>query len=263
VSRPPKSIDDVTREVRRVVQRQKAGSPKDLSRYGSEIDELLGSLSEFEPVWREIPCVHRVARIRIDGGSVRVDQFADNVVLPDVKHTLELVIEMLNHIRRQRGLDTVRMPIFLQPDEIALGLRRRQGDHIEGAPARVVATESSGSRHGTPRLSKRSQDKLRRAVLVRDDYRCTRCRFQKDLHLRHREGDYADDDPEAYVTLCRRCYLLAEGAALTKPAAGDGHEDESDLPEVAIRSQLVLVFQKGRINWVGFVFGRDYVVLKS
>ena len=30
-----------------------------------------------------------------------------------------------------------------------------------------------------------------------------------------------------------------------------------------ILSQLVIVFQKGQIMWVGFVFGKNYVLLKN
>lgn len=122
-SKPVKDAQDVKREVSRIVGRQKPGSKDDLSPFKHEIEELLSSFSEFHPEWTKSPAVFRVARM--DGGA-----FTDNVVLPDVKHDLELMVKMLNHLREQKGLPQVNMPLFVQPDEIALARRTELGDRI-------------------------------------------------------------------------------------------------------------------------------------
>ena len=150
--RPVKDVQDVKREINRIVSRQKPGSKDDLSPFQHEIQELL-SFSEFHQGWKKSPAVFRIARL--DGDSA----YTDNIVLPEVKHDLELVIKMLNHMRSQKGLPAVNMPLFAQPDELALA---------------------------------------------------------------------RGPDPQRRIT-----------------------------------SQLAIVFQKSAITWVGFVFGRDYVLLQG
>ncbi|MEO9295066.1 MAG: hypothetical protein ABI347_05645 [Nitrososphaera sp.] len=112
-ARHVRDAQDVKREINRIVSRQKPGSKDDLSPFQHEIQELM-SFSEFHQEWKKSPAVFRVARL--DGDSA----YTDNIVLPEVKHDLELVIKMLNHMRGQKGLPTVNMPLFAQPDEIAL-----------------------------------------------------------------------------------------------------------------------------------------------
>jgi hypothetical protein len=158
--RPLKDISEVKREIIKIVEKQKRGGPDDLSPFKKEIEALLSSFSEFLPEWKKSPAVFRVARVQLDSDVVA---FLDSVVLPDVKHDLALIIKMLNHMREQKGFQAVKMPLFVQPDEISLA---------------------------------------------------------------HREGRSA-----------------FEGGK--------------------ILSQLALVFQKGAIFWVGFVFGRDYVLLQD
>ena len=148
--RPVGDVQDVKREIHLIIARQKPGSKDDLSPFKQEIQELL-SFSEFHQEWKKSPAVFRIARLHGDSAYI------DNIMLPEVKHDLELVIKMLNHIRGQKGLPSVNMPLFAQPDEIA----------------------------------------------------------------------------------------LARGAD----------------PQRRITSQLAIVFQKGAVMWVGFVFGRDYVLL--
>ena len=114
---------------------------------------------EFHPEWKKAPAIFRVARV--DAGGTRA--YLESVVLPDIKHDLDLVLKMLNHMREQKGLQAVKMPLFVQPDEIALARKEGKTD-IEGGK---------------------------------------------------------------------------------------------------ILSQLAIVFQKGAIMWVGFVFGRDYILLQG
>src|ERR1041385_732564 len=92
---PVRDIVDVKREINRIVAKQKPGSKDDLSSFQHEIQELL-SFSEFHQEWKKYPAVFRVARL--DGDIM----YTDNTVLPEVKHDLELVIKMLNHLRGQK-----------------------------------------------------------------------------------------------------------------------------------------------------------------
>lgn len=156
--KPVKDVADVKREITKIVGRQKPGSTDDLSSFKGEIEELLSSFSEFHQEWKKAPAVFRA--VRVDAGGTHT--YLDNVILPDIKHDLDLMLKMLNHMREQKGLAAVKMPLFVQPDEIALA--RKEG-----------RTDADGK----------------------------------------------------------------------------------------IVSQLAVVFQKGAVMWVGFVFGRDYVLLQG
>ena len=157
--KPIKDIEEVKREIARIVDRQKPGSPDDLSPFKAEIEELMSLFGEFNPKWKKAPAIFRV--VRVDAGLTR--SYLESVVLPDIKHDLDLVLKMLNHMREQKGLQAVKMPLFVQPDEIALA--RKEG--------------------------------------------------------------------------------------------------KTDIEDGKIFSQLAIVFQKGAIMWVGFVFGRDYILLQG
>ncbi len=245
---------DVKREVIKVVERRRRGAD-DLARFEPEIEALLASFSDFLPEWKECPAVFRVARVETEGGAV---PFLDNVVLPDVKHNLDLVLEMLNYIREQRGLPTIAMPLFLQPDEIELAVRRPR----PGMNHRPDGADRTPVRPGRFRSGRR-REKTRRLVLERDDWRCRRCGAERDLHLHLVEAGRGQDDPEAYVTLCRRCQIEANGQTPLAAAASFHLRHRGEVGPVAIRSQLALVFQRRRITWVGFVFGRSYFLLPN
>ncbi|HXG06484.1 MAG TPA: hypothetical protein VNI77_04065 [Nitrososphaera sp.] len=125
------------------MSRQKPGTPCDLLPHRSQIDELLSQIQAFDPEWKKAPAVFRIAKIAIshknisneragidrrgDGGHTRTAFYSRNIVLPDVHHDIELIIKMLNYIREQKKLLPVAMPLFFQPDEIALALNEEQG----------------------------------------------------------------------------------------------------------------------------------------
>ncbi len=155
--RPVRNIDEIKQEVIKIVEKQKPGSQDDMRPFRKEIDDLLASFSEFRPEWKKAPAVFRIARIENQSG---IEAFLDNVALPDVKHDLDLIKNMMNHKRGEKGLDPVKMPLFIQPDEIS---------YVQG-------------------------------------------KF-------------------------------------------DSNEK--------IRSQLAIIFQKGAIMWVGFVFGKEYTLLQN
>lgn len=275
-SRPLTTIDEVKREIVHVVERQKPGTPQDLSVHREEIDALLASFSEFLPEWRAAPSVFRVARLEVGEAHLPgtpwhyragIVPVFDNTVLPDVKHELAMIVQMLNFIREKRGLREIKMPLFLQPDEILDAIRSQQDRGDEYAPRARAGEPLETPDTGRRARSRLNREQLRRAVHDRHGWSCRECGATLDLHLHRIAGAYADDDPEGYVTLCRPCLLRAEGGGLKLGAAptarGFDLEDESALDDLTIRSQLAVVFHKAAIAWVGFVFGKRFFLLKS
>ncbi|HXV45254.1 MAG TPA: hypothetical protein VD736_01115 [Nitrososphaera sp.] len=122
--RPLKNTDEVRNEIRKIVARQKKGSDDDLKAFGGEIEELL-SLLEFKPEWKKLPVVARVARIEGAEAAGKVTPYSEDIVLPNTKHDLLLVVKMLNYLREQKQLKAVKQPMFVQPDEISLA--RKEG----------------------------------------------------------------------------------------------------------------------------------------
>lgn len=123
--RPIKSSEDVRSAIRKLVSRQKKGSIDDLTPFAEEIERLL-SLLDFKPQWTTLPMVSRAARIKgAQAKNSEVLTYSDDIVLPNTKHDLDLVIKMLNHLREQKQLRPIKMPIFVQPDELLLA--RKEG----------------------------------------------------------------------------------------------------------------------------------------
>jgi hypothetical protein len=131
-----KDLDSVKTEVERIIAKQKSGSPYDLSPFKITIEELLNSISGFNPDWNKLPVVFRIARIVKTGSTQQYDfsdnkdnnsngliTYQENVVLPDTKHDIELVIKMLNYMREQKKLKRANMPLFIHPDEILFAHR--------------------------------------------------------------------------------------------------------------------------------------------
>ncbi|MEP7225589.1 MAG: hypothetical protein ABI783_11615 [Actinomycetota bacterium] len=257
--RSPDTVDDVRGEILRVVARQKRGGPNDLSGFGDEIDTLLAAISEFRPEWAASPCVYRVARLETDRGIV---PFEDTVLLPEVKHTYELAIEMLAHIRTQKDLPLVKMPLFLHPDEIALALRPVQPEQLSTITLSLPEKELVPISPRRQRRLIRRQDwsETRRATLDRDSWECRQCGALKDLHLHRVDETHDEHDPASYVSLCRRCLPPRTTTMGYRSTAAHALEPE-DVRQ--IRSQLALIFQKGTIEWVGFVLGKEYTVLEG
>lgn len=153
--RSVENVDDVIHEISRIVSKQKSGSPYDLSSCRSQIDELLSQIQVFSPRWKKAPAVFRVAKIGISSKNISNEQtniersewddqirtaffYPENIILPDVHHDLDLIIKMLNHIREQKKLKPVAMPLFLQPDEIALALKEK-GEKMEDSSINIFS----------------------------------------------------------------------------------------------------------------------------
>lgn len=117
--RPLKNTDEVRNEIRKIVARQKKGSADDITAFSGEIEELL-ALLDFKPEWRKLPVVARALRIEGAEAQGRITSYSEDIVLPDTKHDLQLVVRMLNYMREQKQLQAVRQPLFVQPDEVSL-----------------------------------------------------------------------------------------------------------------------------------------------
>lgn len=116
----------VRREIVKLVEKQKRGTWDDLSPFRKEIDDLLSSFSDFVPSWKKAPVVFRIARVQA-AGDTKV--YTENIELPDTKHDIELVLKMLNYMRAQKGLTEIKMPLFVQPDEVLLARRTGRIDY--------------------------------------------------------------------------------------------------------------------------------------
>jgi hypothetical protein len=254
--RLPEDLDDVRSEVARVVSRQKDRSAGDLSLHRDEIDGLVASISEFQQEWTGPPCVHQLAVLETRHGKV---PFETTTVLPDIEHTYELMLEMLGHIREDKGLAPVKMPLFLYPEDIAVALEPREPVQPSAVLAELPEKELQRVREGRRRRLLRRKDwtETRHAVLDRDDWECRKCGRRKDLELYRVDESPDDHDIDAYITLCRACLPPESRAVVFR-----GHRVEpADV--IRIRSQLALQFQAGSIERVGFVLGDEYVVLKA
>jgi hypothetical protein len=250
-------VESLRREVLKAVDRQKPGSPQDISGSRDEVERLLGALDDFLPEWGRLPSLFRIARIETGSGIV---PFSENLVLPETKHNLDLLIAMLNYLREQNGLAAVKMPLFLQPDEISLAMQQPAQCRCD-EEATLAARKRSPARLG--RRGSRSWLKVGRKVLDRDDWKCQRCGSDKDLHVHRVNRALPDRNPAAYEALCRQCHRVEDGAISPSAMRLRYALDEDVSLDQAIRSQLALVFQKGKLDRIGFVSGRNYSLLRS
>jgi hypothetical protein len=151
-----RDIEYVKTEVRRIIAKQKAGSPYDLSAFKVTIEQFLDSMSEFNPEWNNLPIVFRIARIakkstqhydlsagdnnNNDSSSGEdVVTYQENIVLPDTNHDLDLVIKMLNYMREQKKLKRANMPLFILPDELLTAYRQGKISFSGGAIQAQIA----------------------------------------------------------------------------------------------------------------------------
>jgi hypothetical protein len=155
-----RDLECVKTEVRRIIAKQKSGSPYDLSPFKVRIDEFLDSISEFNSEWNKLPVVFRIARIvkkstqyyDLSAGSNNytssedVITYQENILLPDTKHDLDLVIKMLNYMREQKKLKRANMPLFILPDELLIAYREGKISFSGGAiQAQIVIVFQKGS----------------------------------------------------------------------------------------------------------------------
>ena len=111
-------ILDVKKEISKIISNQHRVTETYLNVSTFEIEELLSELKEFNDKWNRVPVVSRIAKVKISEDSTKIMTFHENLELPDIQHDLELIINMLNHMRQQKNLKRTDMSLFVHPDEI-------------------------------------------------------------------------------------------------------------------------------------------------
>lgn len=114
--RPLNSIV-IKEEIIRIVNKNEKDIPADYTHFLSKVEEILIHFPEYDPEWGN-RTVFRLAKAQALNPIYEDAVYFENIPLPDVKHDLELVLKMLNYIREQKGFTRVKMPLFIQPDEL-------------------------------------------------------------------------------------------------------------------------------------------------
>ena len=115
-NRPQSSIV-IKEEIKRIVNKNKKNIPADYAHFVARVEEILIHFPEYDPEWGN-RTVFRLAKVQALNPIYEDEVYLENIQLPDVKHDLELVLKMLNYMREQKGFEKVKMPLFIQPDEI-------------------------------------------------------------------------------------------------------------------------------------------------
>lgn len=123
-------IDEVKGQILKIILKQDRDNQSSLVPSMREVQGLLSEFSEFNPKWKKLPILYRIARIK-SSDPIGTTAFQENVELPDVKHDLDLIIKMLNHMRQQKNLKAIKMPLFINPDEIYLAHKEGKFPFVE------------------------------------------------------------------------------------------------------------------------------------
>jgi hypothetical protein len=101
----------------RIVNKNKKDIPADYTHFVDKVEEILFHFPEYDPKW-DNRTIFRLAKIQALNPIYDDAVYLENIPLPDVKHDLDLVLKMLNYMREQKGFEKVKMPLFIQPDEL-------------------------------------------------------------------------------------------------------------------------------------------------
>lgn len=115
-NRPQSSID-IKKEIIRIVNKNRKDIPAENTHFLAKVEEILLHFPEYDPEWGK-RTVFRLAIVQAYNPLYEDTVYFENIPLPDVKHDLELVLKMLNYLREQNGFEKVKMPLFIQPDEL-------------------------------------------------------------------------------------------------------------------------------------------------
>ncbi len=115
-NRPPNSIV-IKEEIIRIINKNKNDIPADYPNFLAKVEEILFHFPEYDPEWAN-RTVFRLAKVQVLNLDYEDAIYLENISLPDVKHDLDLVLKMLNYMREQKGFGKVKMPLFIQPDEL-------------------------------------------------------------------------------------------------------------------------------------------------
>jgi hypothetical protein len=115
-NRPQNSIV-IKEEIIKIVNKNKKDIPADYTHFVDRVEDILVHFPEYDPEWGN-RTVFRLAKVQALNPNYDDEVYLENIPLPDVKHDLELVLKMLNYMREQKGFEKVKMPLFIQPDEL-------------------------------------------------------------------------------------------------------------------------------------------------
>ncbi len=115
-NRPQSSIV-IKEEIIKIVNKNKKDIPTDYTLFLDKVEEILFHFPEYDPEWGN-RTVFRLAKTQALNPICEDAVYFENIPLPDVRHDLDLVLKMLNYIREQKGFAKVKMPLFIQPDEL-------------------------------------------------------------------------------------------------------------------------------------------------
>ena len=115
-NRPQSSIG-IKDEIMRITNKNKKDMPADYVYFSARVEDILLYFPEYDRVW-DNRTVFRLAKVQASNPVYRETIYLENIPLPDVKHDLELVLKFLNYKREQKGLEKVKVPMFIQPDEL-------------------------------------------------------------------------------------------------------------------------------------------------
>ncbi len=130
--------------------------------------------------------------------------------------------------------------------------------NVPGCPTLIPAGTSRCPEHGgnqrtgSPRGSTRAWRRLRRQVLTRDGYRCTRCGTRDGLEVHHRVPvtNGGEDTIANTITLCRDCH-----AQTHRRAAGvTSHRQRPPMPARAPARPSHAILDVGgylQAHWTG------------
>ncbi len=142
-NRPQSSIV-IKKEIIRNVNKNKKDIPADYTHFLAKVEEILFHFPEYDPEWGN-RTVFRLAKVQAFNPIYEDTVYFENIPLPDVKHDLELVLKMLNYMREQKGFGRVKMPLFIQPDELRHAYTRgRFGYETKNIVSQLVVVFQKG-----------------------------------------------------------------------------------------------------------------------
>jgi hypothetical protein len=132
------------KEIIRIVNKNKKNIPADYTHFLARVEDILLHFPEYDPEWGN-RTVFRLAKVQPLDSIYEDTIYLENIPLPDVKHDLDLVLKMLNYMREQKGFATVKMPLFIQPDELSHAYTRGKiGYEIKNIVSQLVVVFQKG-----------------------------------------------------------------------------------------------------------------------
>jgi hypothetical protein len=144
LSRKPQNSVVIKDDIIKLISKNKNDLPEDFEQFTARVEGLLTYFPEYKQEWRN-RTVFRLAKTEVVNQS-QVEVYYEDISLPDVKHDLDLILKMLNYIRERNNLKKVKMPLFVQPDELFLAYKEgRFGFEIRNILSQLAVVFQKGS----------------------------------------------------------------------------------------------------------------------